>query len=318
MRSPQDRTSLGRAAGGLSDRCRVDAQLLRALGPLARVVSNDTRDLTVAGDGRAWVRSGSGFRPTDVVLDRREVRLVATGLIELGGGRLDDALPMGDAALAGRVRVHAVLPPIARDGPLVSLRFPREHPVSTADYVLPTSWDWRTLVSESVLVCGVTGSGKSTLVETVLGLCAPDERIVVVEDIRELSPQHPHAVFLSTRTPNAEGAGSVTLAQLVRESLRMSPDRIVVGEVRGAEIVDLLVAMTSGHRGLTTIHAGSLADVPARLLALGGIGGLTTETTSQLVRASFTRVVLCRSTPDGVTLSMGSFTETDGKLEVVG
>ncbi len=294
----------------------MNPDVLAALGPLALAVEPDTTDLCVAGNGTVWVRGDAGFRPASVTLDVREVRRIAVTLIEMGGGRVDDAKPMGDAALPGSVRAHAVLPPIARDGAALSLRFPRGSPIGVDDYRVPSGFDWDDLVDHSTLVCGVTGSGKTTLVETLLGRCAVNERIVVLEDIAELRSTHPHVAHLTTRSANAESAGEVTLGSLVRESLRMSPDRIVVGEMRGAEIVDVLLALTSGHRGFATVHTRSLDHLPVRLHALGGVAGLDSSSVNRLVATAFDRVVFCQRVDGNVALETARLIMSDDELRV--
>ncbi len=290
--------------------------LSSALGPLASVVDDDVRDLCVTGDGRVWRSDGRGFVETDVIIDPREARRIGVGLVETAGGRVDDARPLGDAALAGQVRVHVVLPPVARDAALVTLRFPRHSPVTTADYVVDSNWEWGELVNQSILITGATGSGKTTLMELLISRIPTSERILVIEDLSEISSRHPHAVFLSTRAANAEGAGQVTMGALVRESLRMSPDRIVLGEVRGAEIIDLLVALTAGHSGLSSLHARTLDEVPERLTALGMIAGRDPATIARLATVAFDRIVHCERTEFGIRLSSGVLRRVGDALEV--
>jgi len=286
------------------------------LGPLASAVDDDVRDVCVTGDGRVWRREGRGFVATDIIVDPREARRIGVGLVETAGGRVDDARPFGDAALAGEVRIHVALPPIARDGAALTLRFPRQNPVTVGDYAVDDDWDWRELVDQSILITGATGSGKTTLIEFLMSHAPTSERIVVIEDIPEISPRHPHAVFLCTRAANAEGAGHVSMSTLVRESLRMSPDRIVLGEVRGVEIVDLLVALTAGHLGLSSLHARSLRDVPERLTALGMVAGLAPETVARLAAVAFDRIIHCERTASGSRLSSGALRLVGERLEI--
>jgi pilus assembly protein CpaF len=249
----------------------------------------------------------AGFDDSGIRLEPREARRIGVGLVELTGGRVDDAKPTGDSALAGNIRAHVVLPPISRGSALISLRFPRTTPLRESDFAVENDELWDLLGGRSVLVAGATGSGKTTVTEILLARVPMNERVVVIEDIPELSVRHPHAVSMTTRPSNAEGAGSMTMSQLVRESLRMSPDRIVVGEVRGAEIVDLLLALTSGHRGLSTIHAHSLDEVPDRLVALGMMAGVDSITIARLVTVAFSHVLLCERTDAGHRLRLGRF-----------
>jgi pilus assembly protein CpaF len=196
--------------------------------------------------------------------------------------------------------VHAVLATLAAPGTCLSLRVPAARTFSLDDCVASGSLTstgaavLARLVSAKLafLVSGGTGSGKTTLLAALLALVPPTERIVIVEDSRELAPNHPHVVRLEGRPANAELAGAVTLTQLVRQSLRMRPDRLVVGEVRGAEICDLLTAMNTGHEGgCGTVHANSAADVPARLEALASLGQVTRDSLHAQLASALDAVV---------------------------
>jgi pilus assembly protein CpaF len=213
----------------------------------------------------------------------------------VGGRRLDDAAPYADSRLPDGTRFHAVLAPVARPGTVISLRVPRARGFTLDELVgCGTITDegarlLRRVVSRRLafLVCGGTGSGKTTLLASLLSLVAPEERIVLVEDASELRPVHPHVVALEARPANVEGAGVITVRDLVRQALRMRPDRLVVGEVRGGEVVELLAALNTGHEGgCGTLHANSAVDVPARVEALALAAGLGREAThSQLASA---------------------------------
>lgn len=257
------------------------------LDPLLRAAG--TTDVLVTAPDAVWVDDGSGLRRTSIEFaDEADVRRLAQRLALSAGRRLDEAQPWVDGQLDGlgggfAVRFHAVLPPIAGAGACLSLRVLR-----------PASQDFDALlacsaippdIAETVrgiigarlafLVCGGTGAGKTTLLSALLGIVAAQERIVCIEDAAELAPRHPHVVRLVARSANVEGVGEVTVRDLVRQSLRMRPDRIVVGEVRGGEVVDLLAAFNTGHEGgAGTVHANSPAEVPARLEALAALGGL--------------------------------------------
>ena len=239
-------------------------------------------DVLVNGPRQVYVDRGSGLELTELTFaSDGEVRRLAQRLAASVGRRLDDAAPFVDARLADGTRVHAVLATLAAPGTCLSLRVPASRSFTLQDFVASGSLTpvaatvLRRLVDSRLafLVSGGTGSGKTTLLAALLGLVPPTQRIVVLEDSRELAPLHPHVVRLEGRPANAELTGAVTLTDLVRQSLRMRPDRLVVGEVRGAEICDLLTAMNTGHEGgCGTVHANSAADVPARLEALAALG----------------------------------------------
>ncbi|WKU46137.1 TadA family conjugal transfer-associated ATPase [Streptomyces sp. VNUA116] len=263
---------------------RLRSELIGA-GPLERLLAEpDVTDVLVTAPDQVWVDRGAGLQRTDVVFpDAIAVRRLAQRLAAIAGRRLDDARPWVDARLPDGTRLHAVLPPIAVGSTCLSLRVVRPRAFTLDDLmaagtVPPRGDELLRAVLEarlSFVISGGTGSGKTTLLTTLLGLVAPDERIVLAEDSAELRPDHPHVVRLETRPANQEGMGLVTLRDLVRQALRMRPDRLVVGEVRGAEVTDLLAALNTGHEGgCGTVHANAAADVPARLEALGSAAGL--------------------------------------------
>ena len=274
----------------LSNLRLVETELTGAgiLEPLLR--AEGTTDVLVSAPDQVWVDDGNGLRRSEIRFsDEASVRRLAQRLAASAGRRLDDAQPWVDAQLnyagTGRytVRLHAVLPPVAVAGTCVSLRVLRPATqdlaaLAAAGAIGPQAMQ---LVSDIIsarlafLVSGGTGAGKTTLLAAALGAVADRERIVCVEDAAELAPKHPHLIRLVARGVNIEGAGEITLRQLVRQALRMRPDRIVVGEVRGAEVVDLLAALNTGHDGgAGTVHANSPAEVAARLEALAALGGL--------------------------------------------
>jgi pilus assembly protein CpaF len=252
------------------------------LEPLLR--APDVTDVLVNGPDDVYVDRGHGLERVEVCFPSDEsVRRLAQRLAASGGRRLDDATPHVDVRLRDGTRFHAVLAPLARPGTVLSLRVPH-HRVLSVDDLLEAGTITehgarllRRIVERRLafLVSGGTGSGKTTLLNTLLSLVPPDQRLVLVEDASELRPEHPHVVGLEARPPNIEGAGEVTLRTLVRQALRMRPDRLVVGEVRGAEVVELLAALNTGHEGgCGTIHANSARDVPARVEALALAAGL--------------------------------------------
>jgi len=287
------------------------------LGPLGSLVSQHTRDLCTDGDGRVWIDDGNGFTSTGVTLAPHDVRFIGVGLVESGGGRVDDSKPVGDSALPGSVRAHVVLPPVSRDAPLLSLRFPRPNRVRLDDFVFADGRARDACMTGSLLIAGVTGSGKTTLLSAILDSVPESERAVVIEDMSEISSEHQNTAYLATRSANPDGGGRIDLAQLVRESLRMRPDLLVVGEVRGVEFLDYVLALTSGHRGLTTVHAGSLADVGARLTALALVSGIPLDAVPALVRSAIPTVAVCERRGDTVFVTVGTVVADNGELRVI-
>jgi pilus assembly protein CpaF len=241
-------------------------------------------DVLVNGPDEVWADRGEGLVRVPVrFADDAAVRRLAQRLAAPTGRRLDDAQPWVDARLTDGVRLHAVLPPVAPGGTCLSLRVPRARVFTLEELLQAGSLppDGAVLLERLVasrvafVVTGGTGTGKTTLLTSLLSLVDPRDRVLLVEDAGELAPAHPHVVRLEARPPNLEGAGEVTLRDLVRQALRMRPDRLVVGEVRGAEVVDLLAALNTGHEGgCGTLHANSARDVPARLEALAAVAGL--------------------------------------------
>ncbi|AGB26134.1 helicase/secretion neighborhood ATPase [Mycobacterium sp. JS623] len=296
--------------------------------------ADGTTDVLVTAPDAVWVDDGNGLRRSAIrFADEAAVRRLAQRLALSAGRRLDEAQPWVDGQLtsAGQltVRLHAVLPPIAGGGTCLSLRVLRP---ATQD--LATLTDSGAIAREAAalltdiigarlafLISGGTGAGKTTLLSAVLGAVAADERIVCVEDAAELAPAHPHLVKLVARCANVEGVGEVTVRDLVRQALRMRPDRIVVGEVRGAEVVDLLAALNTGHDGgAGTVHANNPAEVPARLEALAALGGLDRAALhSQLTAAVQVLLHVSRDRPGARRLTEIAVLDRtdDGRVQVV-
>lgn len=263
----------------------------RALGGVLELVDDpEVRDIfvqVVSGEGQLWVdRAGVVAQIPNWRVTPETVNQLARTLVAAGGRHLDELHPCGDVRLGDGVRVHAVLDPIAVEGAVVSIRLPAVRVLSFEELLasgLCSSTHGsriRQLVTErkNFLVTGGTASGKTTLLTALLELVPSAERIITIEDVAELRPRHPHRIALETRQANSEGVGEVTLEQLLRESLRMRPDRIVLGECRGPELATLLTALNTGHDGgAGTLHANGIADVAARLEALGQMAGLGIE-----------------------------------------
>ncbi|MET9301897.1 TadA family conjugal transfer-associated ATPase [Micromonospora aurantiaca] len=305
---------------------RVHDDLVGA-GPLAPLLADPQVTDVLVNGVRVWVDRGRGLQQVAVPLGTLDdVRRLAQRLTSAAGRRLDDASPYADARLPDGTRLHAVLPPVATDGPYLSLRTFRQRPFTLDELVergtvpRPVAPLLAALVAARLayLVSGGTGSGKTTLLNTLLGLVPGTERIVLVEDAAELRPVHPHVIGLQARTANVEGAGAVGLGDLVRQALRMRPDRLVVGECRGAEVVDLLAALNTGHDGgAGTLHANAPADVPARLEALGMLGGLPRLALHAQVAAALQVVLQLRRTGEGRVLDSIGLLLPDGPDRVV-
>jgi pilus assembly protein CpaF len=284
-------------------------------GPLEPLLRDSTTtDVLVTGPREVWVDGRDGLRRTEITFpDDDSVRRLAQRLALACGRRLDDAQPYVDGWLPGAgpltgIRLHAVLPPVATDGTCLSLRVlrPAVHDLSTLEAFGTFDAQARDILMSIVdarlafLISGGTGSGKTTLLSAMLGQVSQRERIVCVEDAGELNPAHPQFVRLVARTANIEGAGEVTLSDLVRQALRMRPDRLVVGEVRGPEVCDLLTALNTGHDGgAGTLHANSPAEVPARMEALAALGGLPRDALHSQLSAALQLIIHMRRTPDG-------------------
>ncbi|OLL75281.1 Flp pilus assembly protein, ATPase CpaF [Pseudonocardia sp. Ae168_Ps1] len=278
-------------------------------GPLDALLRDQaTTDVLVTAPDAVWVDRGDGLRRSTVTFpDEDAVRRLAQRLALAAGRRLDDASPCVDGRLADAgVRLHAVLPPVAAAGTAISLRVLRPASHDLAALRRTGTLDGageallRAIVAArlAVLVAGGTGSGKTTVLNALLGAVAPGERLITVEDAEELRPRHPHVVRLVARPPNIEGSGGVALRELVRQALRMRPDRLVVGEVRGAEVGDLLAAMNTGHDGgACTVHANSVREIPARMRALAGLGGMSPAALDGQLAAAVQVVLQMRRRP---------------------
>lgn len=284
---------------------RYLAAELYGLGALDLLLDEGQRagtitDIYVNSPCDIWVGINGTTRPVALSLgNERRVRDLAERLIRRHGGQLDAAHPAADISDEQGRRIHAIIPPLSERTRL-SVRLPaRERPTlaqlqtaglcdeATAAYL-------RRMIAErrGFLISGGTGTGKTTLLNALLGLCTPQERLILLEDTPELAPQHEQVIALKTRAANSEGAGEIGLGELIVQALRMGPDRLVVGECRGAEVVHLLTAMNTGHRGAgTTLHANSAQAVPLRLCALGALAGLDSRTVALHTATAFERII---------------------------
>jgi pilus assembly protein CpaF len=289
-------------------------------GPLAELVADPrVTDIFVNGRDGVWVDRGDGAVPVaDVVLPEPELRQLAVQLLSLGNRHVDEATPCVDARLEDGIRVHAVLPPISPTGTLLSIRLPRLE-FATFDsldasgffeFIARDRVEMLVESRENLLITGASGAGKTTFLSAILSSASARERIVAIEETYELRVQHPHYLALEARQSNLEGAGGIGLERLVREALRMRPDRLVLGECRGAELRELLAALNTGHDGgAGTLHANSLEHVPARLEALGALGGMTAIAVARQAVSAIGTVLHLTRTPSGRRLAaIGSFT----------
>lgn len=297
------------------DRAAVEARIVRdtvGLGPLEDLLADSlVEEVMVNGPGSVYVERAGKIEASDVrFADEEELRNAIERILAPLGRRIDELSPMVDARLADGSRVNVVIPPLAIDGPVLSIRrFGAERPSPGGLVELGTLSTRQCELLEaavagrrSVLVSGGTGSGKTTLLNALSSFIAPGERVVTIEDAAELRLQQPHVVRLESRPASVEGRGEVTVRDLLRNALRMRPDRIVIGEVRGAEALDLLTALNTGHDGaLSTVHANSPVDALGRLetLALMAGVGLPHDAIAEQVQRGIDLVVHLERRRDG-------------------
>lgn len=249
------------------------SRLLFGLGPLEQLLQDgDTTELMVNGPGPVWIERNGSMISTDVLIDGDELRIVIDRILDPLGLRVDRTAPFVDARLADGSRVNIAVPPLAVDGPYLTIRRFREQAFELGDFCEPDSEAFLVdalLRRKSIVVSGGTGSGKTSLLNALAGHIKRGERVITIEDAAELRLPGDHTVRLETRPANAEGVGQVSIRALVRNALRMRPDRIVIGEVRGAEALDMIQAMNTGHDGsMSTCHANSPLDALRRIEAM--------------------------------------------------
>jgi pilus assembly protein CpaF len=300
---------------GERDRDEIAARIMRdtvGLGPLEDLLADPTvEEVMVNGPGSVYVERAGRIEPTGVAFGgEEELRNAIERILAPLGRRVDELSPMVDARLVDGSRVNVVIPPLAIDGPTLSIRrFGARRPgpeelveLGTLNREQLEVLGQAVRLRRSILISGGTGSGKTTLLNALSSFVSESERLVTIEDAAELRLQQPHVVRLESRPAGIEGRGEVTVRDLLRNALRMRPDRIVIGEVRGPEALDLLTALNTGHAGaLSTVHANSPGDALARLetLALMAGTGLPHQAIAAQVRRGIDLVVQLRRAADG-------------------
>ena len=288
----------------------VEQSQTSGLGILEGLLGNSNiTDILVNGHKEVWIDQGQGLEQTKLsFLNEESVRSLAQKLALSTGRRLDQSQPYVDAQLTKIIRLHAVLSPIAIPGTIISLRIHRPQIMSLSELVLnetltTTQKEFLTKIiknNKSFVVCGGTGSGKTTLLNSLLSDVEKSQRILIIEDSRELNPQHPHVVSLEGRPANIEGMGLITMKDLIKQSLRMRADRLIIGEVRGAEVIDWLGALNTGHTGSAgTIHANSIHEVIIRFESLGLTAGLSKEAIHSQLRTALNYVIHIERNSEG-------------------
>lgn len=294
-------------------------------GDLARLLADPlVTDVLINPDGSVVIERAGELATTGLAVP--DTRALAVRLAAAAGRRLDDASPIVDGTIHSGVRLHAILPPLAYGGAAISLRVARHQAFDLAALAergtlhpaLTTALRTLLVRRANVVLTGATGTGKTTLLAALIRELPDDERIVVIEEARELAPPHPHLITLQTRGANTEARGGIDLADLVRAALRMRPDRLILGEARGAEIRDVLAALNTGHAGCWfTLHANTPADVPARLLALAALAGLSESALSAQAGAALDAIVhLERTGGQRHVAQIAALTRREGHLVV--
>jgi pilus assembly protein CpaF len=285
---------------------------LTGFGPLEVLLRDKSiTEILVNGPNKVFIERDGVLHHSDLrFMDGHHVERVIQRILAPLGRRLDESSPMVDARLPDGSRVNAIIPPIALDGPCVSIRKFRKDMLKGADLVAMQTIDqpifdfFENAVGKrcNVLISGGTGTGKTTMLNVLSQLINSHQRLVTIEDIAELQLGHPHVVRLETRPPNAEGHGEVRASDLIRNALRMRPDRIILGEIRGVEVLDVLTAMNTGHDGsMSTVHANNAQDALLRLETLVGLTGrqIAEKTLRQMICAALDVIIQLTRMPDG-------------------
>ena len=302
--------------------------ILIGYGPLEEIMQrSDLTDVLIHGDGRVFIDTGVGLSFAGKLFqDALSVRSYAQRLAMQAGRRLDDAHPWVDAKLSDGNRLHALLPPIAVGGTQISIRIPSRAPLSFDQLIeqgslTPAAAQELTEIlinHEPFLVIGGTGAGKTSLLASMLSAINSSERLIVVEENTELRVNHSHLVQLEAKPATADGVGAISMQELVKQTLRMRPDRIVIGEIRGAEVLDLLLAINTGHTGsAATLHANSAAEVPSRIAALGFLAGIEPNLSEKWLIQGISRIIQIKKVASRrIVSSISTANLTTGKYEI--
>jgi len=282
------------------------------LGPLETLLADPTiSDILVNTHRQVYVERGGRLELTDTIFQNEQHLLkIIDKIVSRVGRRIDESSPMVDARLPDGSRVNAIIPPLAIDGPIMSIRRFSSTPLRMADLIRfkaisdPMAQTLHALAAAktNIIISGGTGSGKTTLLNILSSAIPPKERIVTIEDAAELALQQPHVVRLETRPPNVEGKGEINQRALVRNALRMRPDRVILGEVRGAEAFDMLQAMNTGHEGsMATVHANTPRDALSRVENMIGMAGtgLSQSAIRHQIVSAISVIVQVQRLPDG-------------------
>lgn len=310
-----------------ADQILADTFGLGLLEPL--LTKPNVTDVLVNSFDEVWIDCGNGLERISVSWNSEdELREFAARLAAMVNRRLDDASPFVDAQLPNGIRFHAIIPPLSKSGTVMSFRVPNRKSLELKDLVALNTFDpnIEVLLKQlikfriSFAISGNTGSGKTTFLGALLSEVPENERVIIVEDSAELRIAHPHVVSLQARNPNAEGIGGVELKQLVKQALRMRPDRLVIGEVRGTEVIDLLIALNTGHEGgCVTIHANSTEAVLARFEALGLLAKVPKSAIHSLLKQAIKVLLHIERTKEGRKLTQISLIDEnpDGSLRIL-
>ncbi len=285
---------------------------IMGLGPIEPLLAdNSIQDILVNGYSQVYVEKGGILYLTSIRFrDNNHLMQIIDRIVSAIGRRIDESSPMVDARLADGSRVNVIIPPLAIKGPILSVRKFGKVPINIKDLLAGHSMTYemmeflKALISAkiNILISGGTGAGKTTLLNVLSGFIPDKERIITIEDNAELRLDQPHVVSLESRAPNIEGKGAVGLTDLVKNSLRMRPDRIIVGEVRGSEVMDMLQAMNTGHPGsMSTIHSNSPRDALSRMEVMAGMGStfFSEKALRRFIASAINIIVQLARLPDG-------------------